>query len=126
MCKVSMVGDHYHQQWAGNQQLGGQAFSGCPGQSMAAAPLPDPRYASKEDMDRLRLEVLEMREFLIKAKAYDESTGQADCEREDKVKVLRQVAALVGVDLSEVFPKAPKSVPEAPETGGKEGQKVQK
>jgi hypothetical protein len=44
-----------------------------------------------------------MKALLLKAKEYDAKTGQADCEMEEKIKVLRQVATLVGVDLDEVF-----------------------
>jgi hypothetical protein len=58
---------------------------------------------SKEDFDALKREVELLKEMLIAAKQYDEATGQPDCEMEEKVDLLKRIAALVGVDLQEVF-----------------------
>lgn len=60
---------------------------------------------SRADFDALKREVEEMKKLLLRAKKYDEETGQPDCEMEDKVALLKKVAQLVGVDLSEVFGK---------------------
>ena len=58
-----------------------------------------------EELIALRKEVQEMKELLIKAKLYDEATNQPHCEQEEKVALLKKIAELVGVDLSEVFGK---------------------
>ncbi len=46
-----------------------------------------------------------MKALLIKAKIYDEQTGQKDCEMEEKVAFIKKFAKYVGVDLSEVVNK---------------------
>lgn len=59
---------------------------------------------TREEFERLKAEVAELKELLKAAKRYDERTGQPDCEMEDKIALLKRLAELVGVDLSEVFP----------------------
>lgn len=58
---------------------------------------------TKEDFEALRKEVQELKKLLLAAKAYDEATGQPDCEMDEKVELIRRVAELVGVDVDEVF-----------------------
>jgi len=58
---------------------------------------------TKIEFDALKKEVEEMKAILKKAKLYDEQTGQPHCEMEDKVSKLKEIAKLMGVDLSEVF-----------------------
>lgn len=58
---------------------------------------------SKKDFDALKAEVEELRELLLAAKRFDEATGQPDCEMDEKVELIRQIADLVGVDVDEVF-----------------------
>lgn len=58
---------------------------------------------SREDFDALKREVEALRELLLAAKEYDEATGQSDCEMEEKIEFIRQVAEFVGVDVDEVF-----------------------
>jgi tRNA U34 2-thiouridine synthase MnmA/TrmU len=60
---------------------------------------------SREEFEALKKEVLEMKALLIKAKEYDERNNEPNCEMEDKVKLLKQVADMVGVDLKEIFGK---------------------
>lgn len=58
---------------------------------------------SKKEFDEFKETVrkdLEAIKDLIKAaKAYDEKTNQPDCTDEDKVKLIKKLAELVGVDL---------------------------
>ncbi len=68
----------------------------------AFEPAPEPAI-SKKDFDALKKEVEALRELLLAAKEYDEATGQPDCEVDEKVEFIRQVAELVGVDVDEVF-----------------------
>lgn len=44
-----------------------------------------------------------MKALLKRAKEYDERTGQADCEHDDKMDILRRVGKLVGIDLDDVI-----------------------
>lgn len=97
MCAVSNVGDFYSQKWSQNppQQVAG--WSSLSQQQNQFG------FVTREDFDQLRREVLEMKDLLIKAKEIDEKTGQKDCEMEEKIKVLRTVAEMVGVSLDDVF-----------------------
>lgn len=83
MCVVSMIGD----QWKGNFPTMYPTFP----------------QVSKSEFDALKKEVEELKKLLISAKQFDEATGQKDCEMEEKIKFIKQVADSVGVDLSEVF-----------------------
>ena len=60
---------------------------------------------SREEFDELKRQVEDMLEILKVAKLYDEENGEPDCAMDEKVGILRKVAELVGVDLSEVFGK---------------------
>ena len=92
MCTVSMIGDDFSkrlpQQFPQTTQWLGGAWAG----------------PSRAEFDELKKEVAALKELLIAAKKYDAATGQPDCEQEDKIALLRRLAELVGVDLSEVFP----------------------
>jgi len=59
---------------------------------------------TQEQFEQLRQEVLELKQLLLAAKAFDEKTGQHECSQEEKVELLRQVATMVGVDLKDIFP----------------------
>ena len=83
MCVVSMIGDT----WKGNFPTTYPTFP----------------EVSKVEFEALRREVEELKKLLVAAKNFDEATGQKDCEMEEKIKFIRQVADSVGVDLSEVF-----------------------
>lgn len=87
MCAVSALGDHYSQRF--------QRYAG-------AVPAV---YVLKHEFDALKAELEEMKKILLVAKKYDEDTGQPDCHMDEKVALLKRVAALVGVDLEEVFGK---------------------
>jgi len=64
---------------------------------------------SQADFDALRREVQELKKLLEAAKKFDDATGQRDCEMEEKVKLLKAIAKLVGVDLGDVFNTTPAS-----------------
>lgn len=46
---------------------------------------------TEEEFDALKREIEEMKKLLMKAKEYDERTGQPDCEMDDKVELLRKI-----------------------------------
>lgn len=112
MCAVSNVGDNYQNQWQRqpwfNPQVQpgqGGIGPGTGGGGGLSGPFTLSPPPTREEFDQLKKEVLEMKQLLIKAKAEDVATGQKDCEMEEKLKVLRAVADLVGVDLNDVIPK---------------------
>lgn len=88
MCVVSMIGDHYNDKWTSEpyQQIFNQ-FS----------------QISRSEFEQLKREVEEMKQLLIKAKIYDEKNNEPNCEMENKIKLLKDIAKLVGVDLEEIF-----------------------
>lgn len=89
MCVVSFVGDHFQQRWEPFKQPSLQQY-------YQTSP-------TKEEFEQLKKEVLDMKELLRKAKIYDEKNNEPNCEIEDKMKFLREVAKLVGVDLDDVL-----------------------
>ena len=102
MCAVSNMGDY----WRTNDWPKWEPY-----QPLAPIPntIPVGPYAypapevTKADLDALKREMEELKKLLVAAKKYDEATGQPDCEAEDKVALIKKVAKLVGVDMSEVF-----------------------
>ncbi len=85
MCVTSMIVDHFSQKYPNG------------GSSTYVPPA-----VSREEFDRLRREILEVKELLRKAKEYDEQTGQKDCESEEKISKLRRIikfAESLGVDM---------------------------
>jgi hypothetical protein len=54
---------------------------------------------SRAEFESLKRDVLEMKEILKVAKKYDEDTGQPHCEQEEKIRLLKRIAELVGVEL---------------------------
>ena len=58
---------------------------------------------SQADFDALKKEVEELKKLLLAASAFDKATGQPHCEMEEKVKLIKAIAKLVGVDLGDAF-----------------------
>lgn len=87
MCTVSMIGDVYSRKFREeypqiyiHPQLGSPAIS-------------------RAEFDQLKKEVQDLRLLLEAAKEYDRKNNEPDCQMEEKVKLLRRVAELVGVEL---------------------------
>lgn len=89
MCAVSMVTDHW-----------GERFLHEP---VITTSLLGELQISRAEFDALKKEVEHMKQLLIKAKLYDESSNEPNCEMEEKVDMLRKIAAAVGVDPNDVF-----------------------
>jgi len=63
-----------------------------------------PRYPpTREEFDELKRSVEALKELLLAAKEYDRKMGEPDCEMEDKVALIKKLAEVVGVDLSQIF-----------------------
>ena len=101
MCVVSMIGDHYRDKWDPPWDRTVPNIPYVPGRGTIPWVIPQP--ATQDEVDALRKEVQEMKELLKKAKQYDIDNGEPDCEIEDKMKFLRQVAKSVGIDLDDVI-----------------------
>lgn len=104
---VSNIGDQYKEQFP-------QKWP----QFVPQVPYDSPKVVihqgiSQSDFDALKKEVEELKKLLQAAKAFDEATGQPHCEIDEKVKLIKAVAKLVGVDLGDVFKqvKKPKRKP---------------
>lgn len=91
MCMVSNVGDG----WA-NKFPEKWPFWNPP-------PIVIPSEVSRAELEALRLEIQELKKLLEAAKKFDQATGQPDCEMEAKVKLIKAIAKLVGVELGDVF-----------------------
>lgn len=102
MCMVSMIGDDWREglpkrypdfkPWVNPHPL------------HPLPPLQD--TVSREEFERLKAEMCELRKLLEAAKKYDEATGQPDCEMDEKVALLKRLAELVGVEMPELTGKA--------------------
>ena len=95
MCVVSMIGDHYTEKWKPQW----------PPQLQQLWPTSFINSVTREEFDRLKREVEEMKALLLRAKKYDEENGEPDCEIDEKMKLVKKVAEAVGVDLSDVLKK---------------------
>lgn len=103
MCVVSMVGDHYNDKWkelSWIQPLDNRPFAPSPLEPNWPIPTPSP---SKQEFDKLKEEVEEMKKLLTRAKLYDEKNNEPNCEIDDKVALLKRVAEMVGISLDDVF-----------------------
>ena len=58
-----------------------------------------------KEINELREEIKEMKELLKAAKIIDEITGQKDCEMEDKIKFMKDLAKHLDIDLDGIFSK---------------------
>ena len=98
MCSVSAIGDYYTDRWTHDVDWMETI-------DKIVRRTPTNPEVTREEFEELKKEVILMKELLMVAKAYDQRTGQPDCEMEEKVDLLKKVADAVGVDLAEVFSK---------------------
>lgn len=99
MCVYSAIGDYAQQTWP--KRYPDLVPWVTPGpHTIHFPPVPSP---TKEQFDSLVREVEALKELLKAAKVYDELTHQPDCEMEEKIELIRNVAKFVGVDLSDVL-----------------------
>lgn len=90
MCVVSFIGDHYTDKW--NQPYYQRIITNV-------------SDVSRAEFDKLKEEVEEMKKLLIGAKLYDEKNNEPECELEEKMMKLREIAKLVGINLDDVLKK---------------------
>lgn len=87
MCVVSMIMDHYDDEWRRKYWP-----STRPLQIPLPMPLPIPGPTPEE--------LAEFRRLLERAREYDRKNYEPDCEMESKKRLLREMAAKLGVDIS--------------------------
>lgn len=101
MCVVSFIGDHFHntlpQQYP---WINTQTF--IPNQPLTQ-PFTIIQGVPQAEFDALKKEVEGMKELLRKAKIYDEENNEPECQIEEKMEVLRKIAAMVGISLDDVI-----------------------
>jgi hypothetical protein len=98
-----MIGDFYEEKWRHTFPLP-QLPNWPPGPYTPITPqTPIIIGVSKEEFDALKKEVLEMKELLKRAIKYDEDNNQPNCEKEEKIAILKKVAEWVGVSLDDVL-----------------------
>jgi formate-dependent nitrite reductase cytochrome c552 subunit len=107
MCAVSMIGDHYRDKW-GKEHPDWFKPSIIPNHPNPFTQFPTAMPSvTKQEFDALKKEVLEMKELLKRAIKYDEDNNEPHCEIDEKVALLKKVAEMVGIDLTDIFtPKA--------------------
>jgi len=93
-----MVGDFYRDTWQPKPWFHNFGTSG----GGVTLQLPS---ITREEFDELKRQVLEMKELLKRAKDYDERNGEPECEVDDKMELLRKIAAAVGVNIDDVLKK---------------------
>lgn len=93
MCAVSFVGDAYKRHF---EDIYPKGPIGWP---VGGGYKPNVPYGpSKEEFDELKAKVDEMIALLKAARQFDELTGQAECQMDEKIAFLKKIAALVGID----------------------------
>lgn len=102
MCVVSMVTDHYGNNWMkpilpSQPSLSVYGYVNQYQHDMLKHEL----EKVKVDYDALKKEVENMRDLLVKAKLYDEQNNEPDCAKDEKIEVVKAVAKALGVDLPE-------------------------
>jgi hypothetical protein len=101
MCVVSNVGDDWSRR---------STWPQWPEQIPFPTPTPSPTPisiigVSRQEFDALKRQVEEMKRQLEKARAQDIREGNPDCEMEEKVSVLKQIAKAFDIELKEIFPE---------------------
>lgn len=89
MCTVSMVGDGWRDQF--------------PKRWPAVVPYSTQPAISRQEFDALKQEMEQLKLLIAAAKKFDEATGQPNCEMQEKVAMIKAIAKMVGVDMSDVF-----------------------
>ncbi len=100
MCVVSNVGDD----WSRREKWPDWPTQ-IPFPDRSPAIIPENTiYNLKLENVKLRIQVEQMKRELEEARRQDIREGNADCEMEEKVIILKKIAALFGIELKEIFP----------------------
>lgn len=111
MCVVSMIGDHFNDEWKRRYPgiekqdwwkniptpVNPEKTPGIPQDFINNLPI------TRREFEELKKEVELVKQLLVKSMKYDEEHNQPHCEMEEKVELIKKIAELVGVDMKEVF-----------------------
>lgn len=109
MCAVSYMGDYWKDQLP-KKHPWVQPYTepyinpGLPPMGGTGITL-NPPGVTQEQFDELKKEMQELKKLVLAAIEYDKKTGEPDCHMDEKVALIKRLAELVGVDMSEVFKK---------------------
>jgi len=92
MCVVSMIMDHYYDEWWRRYRNPTLPPVTIPVFPYTPQPLPQP-MPTQQELD-------EFRRLLDRARKYDKDNGEPDCELEQKRQKLKGMAKELGVDIS--------------------------
>lgn len=92
MCVVSMVGDFFDEHW---KQKPWVSSPNNPNESYKI----DFTLVTRAEFEALKTEVRILKELLVKAKEYDTKNNEPNCSMEHKVKLLKEIAKQLGVEL---------------------------
>lgn len=101
MCVVSMVGDYWRDRLPQQPYYPGIQPHIAPPGSLGA--MVGNLQVTRAEFDALKKDVEELKKLLAAAKQFDEATGEPDCEHADKIALIKKLAKLVGVDMSDVL-----------------------
>ena len=107
MCVVSATGDDFVKKWPENPSNPWRdAFP--PVNIPSYPPLPNvtrlTQPVDRLEFDALKAEVERLHVLLRQARAQDIANNEPDCVHGDKVALIRKLAELVGVDMTDIFP----------------------
>jgi hypothetical protein len=94
MCVVSAIGDYYRR-----DTLPNIIPNYTPGTTGAQVV----QFATKQDLIRIEQSLIELKSLLLQAIKYDKMMNEPHCEHEDKVRLIKELADAVGVDMTDVF-----------------------
>lgn len=98
MCITSMIGDGWREQfpfrWP-NTTINTSSYSSVSSYDFSSV--------TRTEFETLKKEMQELKELLKAAKRFDEATGQPNCEEGEKVRLIKDIAKAVGVNMDEVF-----------------------
>lgn len=97
MCAVSMIGDDFQKRqvpWN---------YPNFPVDNLTRSEFEMWRSAHEKEVAQLRSELENLKTLLKAAKIYDAATGQPDCEVDEKVEFIKNLADFLGVDLEDIF-----------------------
>lgn len=105
MCTVSNIGDYWNRRWPAEYPwIEPYETPFDPNSPMKIKPGPITiTGVSRQEFEALKKEVQELKELIKAAQKFDEATNQPHCEHEDKVALIKKIAELVGVDMTDVL-----------------------
>lgn len=112
MCAVSAIGDYarrgWEEDWTKKYPSLPDPFQQPSLPDFPTLSFPTLDTVTRGEFEALKAEVLRVKELLEAAAKFDAENNEPHCEVDDKVALLKKVAKLVGVDLSEIFEETKK------------------